>query len=95
MTYRAQFQQPREHPNPLSVTITAVVTIELHPIGRKPVRWRARYLGADDRPGQPLLWESKAKIETPDLATIKAQVQRLFEQQLTPWTQELSEARMT
>jgi hypothetical protein len=93
MTHRAYFQGPREHLNPLGVPMAAKILIEVYPIGRKPVRWRARYLADDGTPtkGGQICWESKAPIEAPQAAMVKQQIVRLFEEQTSTWQEILSE----
>jgi hypothetical protein len=92
MTYQAEFRQPRAHLNPLEVKMDAVVHIEIFPHGKRPVRWRARYLDRDGRPTPNGLvrWESKAPIEAPTPSMAQEHIRRLFEEQLAEWRPVLS-----
>jgi hypothetical protein len=69
------------------------ILIEVYPVGRKPVRWRARYLEDSGTPtkGGQICWESKAAIEAPQAGIVKQQIARLFEEQVSTWQEEPNE----
>lgn len=88
-THLATFRQPREHLNPLNLTMKAEFDIELYAVGKTPIRWQARIVAAGAKP-RPITWPgSKQKMEYPEssggVSQLKAAVRKLFDEQLTPW----------
>jgi hypothetical protein len=86
MNYRAEFSQPLHHLNPMRLRLAAPVTIEVYKVGNRN-RWRARALTIEDKPGNNITYESKTAIESDNPRTVQGQIQKLFENQLTPWAE--------
>jgi hypothetical protein len=87
MMYRAEFSQPLLHLNPMKLRVSAPVTIEVYSVIKRPARWRARALTANDKPGNNINWETRSPIEGDTARTVQAFIEKLFENRLTPWAE--------
>lgn len=97
MTYLAEFRQPLKHLNPMGAKIAAPVTIELFAEGSRPKKWKARFLGAGRgaKPGQTIKWTDGGEMNYPEASggprALQTAIATLFEEQLTPWREILTE----
>jgi hypothetical protein len=91
MTYTADFRQPRKQLNPMNAKIRGPITVELFHVGSRPKKWKARIIG-----GRIIAFpDSKTDMNYPEASggatSLKAAVRDLFEEQLTPWREWLTE----